>query len=138
MAEQANSATAELPPANRPTPRPAGGPPPGAKPGTEPLVATASIPQALQGRWGLTPADCMSGRGDTKGLLVASRTELRFYESRAVPAADIDTDPDSISGNFAFTGEGKNWTRYQSLQLDDRKLVRTETNPNMSFTYARC
>ena len=27
------------------------------------------IPAALRGRWGMTPADCTSTRGDAKGLL---------------------------------------------------------------------
>src|SRR5687767_8399070 len=45
----------------------------------------AAIPEALQGRWALTPDDCTSARGDAKGLLVVSRDELRFYESVAKP-----------------------------------------------------
>src|SRR5687768_11553061 len=45
----------------------------------------ASIPAALHGRWGMSPADCTSTRGDAKGLLVVSADGLRFYESRATP-----------------------------------------------------
>jgi hypothetical protein len=97
-----------------------------------------TIPAALLGRWGLSPADCTSTRGDAKGLLIVSPTELRFYESRAVPANDAQTDSDSISGDFAFTGEGQSWTKYESLKIDKQVLVRTETKPTASFSYAKC
>jgi hypothetical protein len=114
----------------------------------EPHVATqparplpppsSTIPAALQGRWGLTPADCVPGRSDTKGLLTITPSELRFYESRAVPAADVESDDTSISGNFAFTGEGQSWTKYEALKVDKGRLTRTETNPTASFSYAKC
>lgn len=80
----------------------------------------------------------MSTKGDAKGLLVISDNELRFYESRAVPAANARGDSNSISGDFAFTGEGQTWTKFQSLQLQKKELVRTESNPTASFTYAKC
>ena len=64
--------------------------------------------------------------------------ELRFYESRAVPVDGAQVDADSISGNFAFTGEGQSWTRYEALKVDKQRLTRTETNPSASFSYAKC
>jgi len=106
----------------------------------DPTVAAGrgGIPQMLQGRWGLTPQDCTSTRGDAKGLLTITGEELRFYESRAVPTAKVQTGGTSMSGDFAFTGEGQRWTRYETLQLEDGKLVRTESDPMASYTYARC
>jgi hypothetical protein len=105
----------------------------------QPLPPPAGrIPAALQGRWGLTPADCVAGRSDAKGLLVITPDDLRFYESRAVPAADVEADANSIGGNFAFTGEGQSWTKYESLKLDKHVLLRTETRPTASFAYAKC
>ena len=98
----------------------------------------ASIPAALQGRWGMTPADCTSMRGDAKGLLVVGSGGLQFYESRAVPARNVAKSSDSISADFAFTGEGQSWSKFQTLTLDDDKLVRTESSPMASFTYVRC
>jgi hypothetical protein len=80
----------------------------------------------------------MPGRSDAKGLLVISPNELRFYESRAVPAPGVQADADSMSGNFAFTGEGQSWTKYESFKLDKQVLVRTETRPTASFSYAKC
>ena len=98
----------------------------------------APIPAALHGRWGLTPGDCTATRGDDKGVLIVGGDGLRFYESQAVPAGNVETSNDSYSANFAFTGEGQNWTKYQALSLDDDRLIRTESSPMASFTYARC
>jgi hypothetical protein len=100
--------------------------------------AAAAIPAPLQGRWGLTPADCMPNRSDAKGLLTVTGGELRFYESRALPGEDVHADDDSIDGHFNFTGEGQSWSKFQSLKLSGNKLIRTETNPAASFTYAKC
>ncbi len=96
------------------------------------------IPAALQGRWALTPADCTSTRGDAKGLLVIGPGSLKFYESRAVPGTSIEADSQGISGNFNFTGEGQEWSKYVSLKLQGKVLNRTERNPVASYTYARC
>jgi hypothetical protein len=134
----ANTARAE---AGQPLPPPARPPAAAASPtGAPPAAMAASqpVPAALQGRWGLTPADCTSTRGDAKGLLAITGGELRFYESRAVPAPGVQADASSISGNFHFTGEGQAWTRYEALKRNGDKLTRTENNPAASFTYAKC
>jgi hypothetical protein len=97
-----------------------------------------AIPASLHGRWGLTPADCTSTRGDAKGLLIVSADSLKFYESVGRPAGTLKTSANSASGDFAFTGEGMTWKKYEALELQDNKLVRTESDPMTSFTYARC
>lgn len=131
--------TAGLPAIKDAVPDASGAAPEGAAPsdGRAPAAA-AAIPAALQGRWGLTPMDCTSTRGDAKGLLTVGPSELKFYESRAVPGPDTQTGTDSITGTFAFTGEGQTWTKFQALELKGQELVRTESNPVASFTYARC
>jgi hypothetical protein len=139
VANDANKVT-DLPGSPKPAPNPTGGPPgnqaaPAAAPSTAPAGA---IPIALQGRWGLTPGDCTGALAAAKGLLVISADELRFYESRAVPAAGVQTDSDSISGNFNFSGEGQSWSKFERLQLQKDRLVRTESNPTASYTYAKC
>ena len=96
------------------------------------------IPPIVHGRWGLTPGDCTSTKGDAKGLLTIDAEGLRFYESRAVPVDRVNTSPDSFSAEFAFTGEGMEWKKFLTLELQDDKLVRTESNPTTSYTYARC
>jgi hypothetical protein len=101
-------------------------------------TASVTIPVAFRGRWGLTPADCTSALGNAKGLLIINAGELRFYESRAVPAADVNTDANSITGTFAFTGEGQSWTQFEALKVDKGVLTRTETKPTASFSYAKC
>ena len=105
--------------------------------GADPQPA-APIPAAFHGRWGLTPADCTSTRGDAKGLLEVEDGALRFYESRAVPVANVQSGGDSFSADFAFRGEGMKWRKFQTLQIQDGNLVRTESTPMASYTYARC
>lgn len=100
--------------------------------------AATVIPAALQGRWGLAPGDCTSTRGDAKGLMVVEADRLRFYESVAHVARLNEARPDSISGDFSFQGEGMEWSRYMTLQVRDGKLIRTESEPMASYTYARC
>ena len=128
-----------LPTLNEVEASPTGAPPVNAEAtdGEAPTPASG-IPSALQGRWGLTPADCTSTKGDAKGLLIVDTGSLKFYESRAVPSPGIQTSPDSVAGNFAFTGEGQEWTKYETLERKDHKLVRTERDPVATFTYVRC
>jgi len=130
--------TAGLPDLNKSAPSASGEPHADTQPASPLPSPSVHIPAALQGRWGLTPADCTTALGDAKGLMVINDDELRFYESRAVPADRAQTDPDSISGQFAFRGEGQSWTRYEALKVDKQRLTRTETNPTASFTYAKC
>jgi len=139
VADGANN-TAGLPEINEPAPDATGAPPDNAAPGENVAEAApiVKIPVALHGRWGLGPNDCIPGRSDAKGLLTITDGDLRFYESRAIPGARVETDRDSISGDFAFTGEGQSWTKFQALKAQGNQLVRTETNPAASFTYAKC
>lgn len=114
----------------------AGGPPSAAA--TNGAAATGPIPATIQGRWGLTPADCISTRGDAKGLLIIAADSLKFYESRATPTTSIEANDEGISGNWAFEGEGETWSKYVSFKLQGDGLVRTERNPPTTYTYARC
>jgi hypothetical protein len=129
---------ASLPDVNAPAPTAIGEPHRNTVP-AKPLPAPEEkIPAALQGRWGLAPADCSGHPSAAKGLLIVTPDELRFYESTAVPAEDIASDGDSISGTFAFTGEGQSWNRYEALKLNKNVLMRTEIKPTASFSYAKC
>jgi hypothetical protein len=137
VADDANAAV-NLPLVAHPVADAHGRPPETAAPANPLPAPAAAIPAAIQGRWGLTPADCTSTRGDAKGLLVIGAGELRFYESRAVPSANVQGDAITISGDFHFTGEGRSWTRFEALSVRKDKLTRTESNPPASFTYAKC
>jgi hypothetical protein len=97
-----------------------------------------AIPAAFHGSWGMTPADCTPGRSDNKGLLVVSADGMRLYEALARPAGDLRLTPKSVSGSFSFSGEGETWKRHEVLELQGHKLVRTESEPMASYTYARC
>jgi hypothetical protein len=141
VANGANAVTAVPVPVNAATLTPEGAPPeneskfaPAAPDGS----MAASIPAALQGRWGLTPADCTSALAQAKGLLVINAGELRFYKSLAAPSSSIQADNRSMNGNFRFTGEDAAWTRFESLKRSGDKLTRTETDPAASYTYAKC
>jgi hypothetical protein len=130
--------TAGLPDINVQAPSTSGEPHVDTKPAHDPPTSAATMPAAMQGRWGLTPADCTPGRSDAKGLMTVSATDIRFYESRAVPGSDVQTSAQIVSGKFNFTGEGQTWSRYEALKVDRDKLIRTESNPTASFTYAKC
>ncbi|WP_182466817.1 hypothetical protein [Sphingomonas gilva] len=130
-------------PAPAPSPAPTPAPAP-AEPGEEPEdTATVTIPAQLRGRWGLTPADCTSTRGDAKGLLRINRDTLRFYESRGTLARVIERDRSRIVAEFAFTGEGQTWTRRVLLDGQDRgrTLVRREYGEDAmpgALRYRKC
>lgn len=143
VADGANEATILPAPTESNASDPTGAPPPDnaaspAVPGTAPATPAAAIPAALHGRWGLTPGDCTSTRGDNKGLLTVSADSLKFYESRAVPTGNTQSSATSFSADYTFTGEGMTWTRYQTLERKGDKLVRTLSTPMESFTYAKC
>ena len=138
VANGANAVTALPATANEASPTPAGPPAETAPAASGDHSSATPIPRALQGRWGLTPGDCTSALGDAKGLLVINGSELRFYESRAVPSPGVTADRDSITGNFAFTGEGQSWTKFETFELRNNSLIRTESNPAASYSYAKC
>lgn len=101
------------------------------------------IPVALQGRWGLVPGDCTSTRGDAKGLLTVSASALRHYESVGKLRSVSSATTNSISGTFAYTGEGMNWTRdvTLSVQGNGNSLDFRDSgadSPPSDRTYARC
>ena len=105
----------------------------------EPALATA-IPAAFHGRWGMVAGDCTSTRGDNKGLITVDSNSIKFYESRATLAQVTGDAPENFTGDFRFTGEGQTWTKPQNLKLTGSRntLVRSESEPAMSFTYKRC
>ncbi len=104
---------------------------------------TNQIPVALQGRWGLVPGDCTTTRGDDKGLLTVSASNLRHYESVGKLRGVSRATANSISGTFDYTGEGMNWTREVTLsaQNDGKSLDFRDTGsdgPPGHRTYTRC
>jgi hypothetical protein len=120
---------------------PTGAPPPANAP-PRPTASTSgeapAIPGALHGRWGLVPEDCIPEQGDNLGVLEISGGELRFHESIGRPLGNARSAADSYSADFAFDGQGQRWTKFQTLRLQDGKLVRTESTPMASYTYVRC
>jgi hypothetical protein len=101
------------------------------------------IPAALQGRWGLTGADCEPGRPDAKGLLTIDDRTLEFYESVGTLDAIEEARPSRIRAAFVFTGEGMTWERDIVLVVQDegRTLIRQDRGAEAApdpFRYMRC
>tara|TARA_R110000787_G_scaffold94875_2_gene197766 strand:+ start:188 stop:709 length:522 start_codon:yes stop_codon:yes gene_type:complete len=102
-----------------------------------------SIPSIIRGRWGMAPADCTSTHGDAKGLLEISGTTLNFYESRGTLGAIKEFEPTRIRAMFAFEGEGMNWIRDMTLDVQDdgQTLIRREYGLDAApgpIRYRRC
>lgn len=120
------------------TPEPAGAALP--MPGPSPVQP---IPVAIQGRWGLVPADCTTTRGDAKGLMTIDATTLKFYESRGTLGKIAERSDTRIRATFAYSGEGMSWTRDTVFDVQDsgKTLIRRENGKNAApgpFRYARC
>ena len=98
------------------------------------------IPESMRGRWGLVPADCTSTQGDNKGLLTVGADTLSFYESRAKLGRMVSSSPEKLTAEFAFTGEGQNWTRTETLSLTNSSntLVREDDELPQPLRYSRC
>lgn len=97
-------------------------------PASPDTAVVAAIPAAMQGRWGMVPADCTSTRGDAKGLITVSAKDIRFYESVGTLGTISQGDANHIRANFAFTGEGMEWTREMDMAIEDggEVLIRQE------------
>jgi len=109
----------------------------------EGAAESGDIPSAIQGRWGLVPADCEPGRADAKGLLVIAPRRLEFYESAATLTDISESAPSRVRASFAFTGEGMSWQRDMALEVEDggRTLVRREFGDDAAtepFRYTKC
>lgn len=101
-------------------------------------VVPGTIPAALQGRWALVPNDCDPSRGDAKGALTVGADTLTFFEARAKLDKPVTTRADSLTAEFAFTGEGQNWRKTVTLARDGDALVRSEDELPQPLRYQRC
>ena len=100
----------------------------------------AALPAEFHGRWGMVANDCAPGRADAKGLMIVAADGMRFYESRARVESARTPRPGTVELDLAFTGEGQEWKRTETLTIQDggRTLVREEQKPAGSFRYTRC
>ena len=108
-----------------------------------PAATVTAIPAALQGRWGMVPADCTSTRGDAKGLLTIDGKTLQFYESVGTLGEVKEHSDTHLRAAFAFTGEGMSWTREEMLDVKDngKTLVRQEYGEDAQpgpLQYSKC
>lgn len=118
-------------------------PSPSPSPSATTAAQVTDIPTALRGRWALVPADCTSTRGDAKGLLTIGARDLKFYESVGKLKTATSGGAGALSGTFAYTGEGMEWTREVSLaaSADGQSLAFSDSGsdaPATRQTYAKC
>lgn len=108
-----------------------------------PVAAAATIPTAIQGRWGMVPADCEPSRADAKGLLAIDGNKLEFYESVGTLGEIEEASDTRIRADFDFTGEGMTWERDVVLEVQDNgaTLIRREYGDDAApgpFRYSKC
>lgn len=96
------------------------------------------IPASMQGKWGQVPADCTSTKGDNKGLMTVTSDMMRFYESRAKLMKIVGSSPEKLTAEFAFTGEGQNWTQTETLTLTGSSNTLTRSEDGTDLRYTRC
>lgn len=106
--------------------------------GAASLGSLKAIPDAFRGRWGMVPNDCDPKRDDAKGLVEIGSDSMKFYESRAKLTKVSAASPEKIEAEFAFTGEGQNWTKVETLTLTGSSNTLTRTEDGGAFTYKRC
>ena len=97
-----------------------------------------TIPAAFHGRWGMVPADCDPGRDDAKGLVEIRADSMKFYESRAQLTRLVGSSPEKVEAEFAFTGEGQNWTKTETLAISDDSHTLIRTEDGGESRYKRC
>ena len=77
---------------------------------TNPPALPTSFPAAIQGRWGLVPADCTSTKGDAKGLerrnlkVMDPTRKLARLEFKGVEATLLDEE---VLGVVSASGRGE-------------------------------
>ncbi|MBV7407744.1 hypothetical protein [Maritimibacter sp. DP1N21-5] len=116
---------------------------PGCLPDAGAEVVPTGIPEAMQGRWGLTATECTADPAIAKGLMVVEGDTLRFYESRGVLESVTGGSDSELQGHFVFAGEGMEWERDLVLTLSGGgdRLTRIDTGVDEnagSFDYVRC
>lgn len=105
--------------------------------------AGTNFPAAMQGRWGLTAADCTARPGDTRTLLTIGAKDIRFYESVATIRTVKESSATRLRATLAYEGEGMQWNRDALLEVRPaaNQLVMEEFGSDAvpgARTYARC
>lgn len=83
----------------------------------------ATLPEAMQGAWGLTENDCNPDFDPRKGLMVVTDDALSFYESRASLTEVRSGNDNRVEASFAFSGEGQSWDVEMTLETQDAGMV---------------
>ena len=95
--------------------RPASMPPPG-ETGADTASAGGEIPARFHGRWATDAGACERPEASIEGITIEARA-LRFHESIGVPQRVERMDADTVRITSAYSGEGEEWSREQTLHL---------------------
>lgn len=110
--------------------------PPLASPTSKPAARTDIIPTRFQGEWNRVPADCGSGRNDSR--LVLSGDRVRFHESSGRVMSVTRHGEDEVGIAVEMSGEGERWTAHYRFRLsrDGREL--TDVGNGSGWVRYRC
>jgi hypothetical protein len=91
-------------------------------------VTVAVFPEAMRGKWAMSPADCDPTTGADKGAVTVGEKSVKFYESEADLTNATIATPTEVRAVFDYEGEGMKWQREASYKLEDggKTLVLTE------------
>lgn len=121
------------------TPRPAATPtpPPTITPTPKPPAVAAWTPEALQGTWAASEADCAPGR-ETR--LVISADRMTFHEAGGPILARTSTAPDDVTFQVRLTGEGETRIVAHRFRLADagQALVALDAAGSEVLVRRRC
>lgn len=95
--------------------RPASMPPPG-ETGADTASDGEEIPARFHGRWATDAGACERPEASIEGITIEARA-LRFHESIGVPQRVERVDADTVRITSAYSGEGEEWSREQTLHL---------------------
>lgn len=102
------------------------------------------FPAALQGKWGLTPADCDISRSDTKGVMTVRGDAVSFYDASAVVSAVPEKSSYRIVADLDYRGGGRTWRRRERFEVVNGGTMLQRTapvppgTPPRTFRYEHC
>lgn len=109
---------------------------PPATPANTAAARTDTIPPRFQGEWNRVPADCGSGRNDSR--LVLSGDRVRFHESSGRVMSVTRHGEDEVGIAVEMSGEGERWTAHYRFRLSQDGRELTDVGNGSGWVRYRC
>jgi hypothetical protein len=109
---------------------------PPAAPASTPATRTDIIPPRFRGEWNRVPADCGSGRNDSRLVLSADR--VRFHESSGRVVSVALHGGNEVGIAVEMTGEGDRWTAHYRFRLSENGRELTDVGNGSGWVRQRC